>query len=226
MSVQKENHPSVKVCVVGVSGTGKTTLFESLVRRARARWLFLYDHKDGDLARRWQVPACNTPDDLLDAIEAGRRVLIFNPHEMFPGSDPADGFDFFCKFVWEVGRLMRGVKIIGADELDAICDERSKPKELCKILNMGRTFQFDGYFIAQSMNGVHNQVRKQITEIFAFRQGDANGLEWLKQKGFDGQELETIKNGIWKYKNLTTGAAASGGKEFEPKGACRDLRGL
>lgn len=223
---QDNSEPSVKVVVAGVSGTGKTTLFEKILRQAmrRARWVFLYDHKDGDMERRFGVKACSTGDDLFEAIEKPGGVVIFNPHEKF--SDDGEGFAFFNKFVWEVGKNLDGIKIIGADELDAICDERSKPAELCKILNMGRTFKFHCYFIAQSMNGMHNQVRKQMTEIFSFRQGDANGIEWLAKKGFDGKQLETLKNGLWHYKNLTTGEAKKGGTAFEPKGATRDLRGL
>jgi hypothetical protein len=227
VSIQKQDHPSIMLCAVGVSGTGKTTLYEKIVRRAMrsAKWVFFYDHKDGDFSRRFGIAPCLTPDDLLAALEKPGGVVIFNPCEMFPGEAEA-GFLWFCKFVWEVGKNLPGVKIVGADELEAICSERCKPRELCKILDMGRTFQFDCYFVAQSMNGLHNQVRKQIKELFAFRQGDANGTRWLMEKGFDGRQLETLKNGVWHYKNFTTGETQTGGKAFEPRGATRDLRGL
>ena len=117
MSNQKSDHPSVKVVCVGTSGTGKTTLFMRLIARVRADWVFIYDHKDGDMSRRWGVPSCSSADDLFEAVGAGKRTVVFNPHEMFPGDSEA-GFGFFCRFVWEVGRELRGVKLLIADELD------------------------------------------------------------------------------------------------------------
>jgi hypothetical protein len=224
MSVQKQDHPSIKVCISGVSGTGKSTLFEKLIRREKARWIFLYDHKQGDLARRFGAKACYSPEDLLDAVLRGGFV-IFNPAKLFPGK-PEAGFELFSKFVWAVCQQLKGKKIFGSDELDALVDSRSKPEDLCIILDQGRTFQIDCFFIAQAMNGIHNQVRKQITEIFALKQGDENGMGWLEEKGFNRDELFNLKNGEWLYKNQNTGQSARGGKAFEPKNAGRDLRGL
>ena len=80
--------------------------------------------------------------------------------------------------------------------------------------------------MATSMNGMHNNVRKEMTEVFAFRQGDENGIVWLAKKGFDGKKLETLENGVWFYKNFNTGETKVGGKAFKPPGATRDLRGL
>lgn len=227
MSAQVQEHPSVKVCSVGVSGTGKSTLFEKLIRRERGvRWVFLYDHKEGDLARRFNVPACTTEDELIRKIERGGFV-IYRPEKMFPGNK-AKGFEWFCWWLWKIKNELHGRKILGADELEALCDERSKPRDLLRILDEGRTFQFDCFFIAQSMNGMHNQVRKQITEIFAFRQGDENGIDFLAGK-FPREpkiDWEKLPNGIWQYKNTITGKVTHGGTSFTPKGAERDLRGL
>lgn len=225
--MQKQDHPSIKVVSVGVSGTGKSTLFEKLIRRERGvRWYFLYDHKDSDLSRRFGVRPCFDEDDLIAAIVRGGFV-IFNPAKMFPGRKEK-GFAWFCWWLWKIKTELRGRKILGADELEALCDENSKPRDLVRILDEGRTYQFDCFFIAQSMNGMHNQVRKQITEIFAFRQGDKNGIDFLEKK-FPREpkiDWENLPNGIWRYKNTITGKVASGGKAFEPKGAERDLRGL
>lgn len=225
MSVQKQDHASVKVISVGVSGTGKSTLVEKLIRQERGvKWFFIFDHKDGDMSRRFGVPPCFDEDALIQAVEAGGFVL-FDPRKMFE-SDKERGFSWYCWWLWQVKRFLKGRKILCADELEALCDERSKPRSLLRILDEGRTFQMDCFFIAQSMNGLHNQVRKQITEVFAFRQGDANGIKWLDERFPPGIPWTTLPNGIWHYKNTTTGKVLSGGEAFEPKGAERDLRGL
>ena len=225
MSAQKQDHPSIKIAIVGTSGAGKSTLFEKLIRRENARWVFLYDHKDGDLARRFRVKACFDGEQVFAAIERGDPVVIYNPSKEFPGK-PELGFEFFCELLWSLKSALRGKKVWGCDELDALVDARCEPEPMCKILDQGRTFQFDGIFIAQSMNGIHNQVRKQFTEIFALMQGDKNGLAWLLERGFDLGELNALTYGEWLYKNRLTGESEKGGTAFVPKNAKRDLRGL
>ena len=205
-----------------MSGVGKSTLFEKLIRRESARWIFIYDHKDGDMARRFKIRPCYSLDDLEVATERGGFV-IFNPGRMFPG-EPERGFDFFVQWVWPICKLLPGKKILASDELDDLLEDARKP--LCVILDQGRTFQIDCVFICQSMNAVHNQVRKQFTEIFAFRQGDKNGTLWLQDKGFSESELLTLKNGEWLYRNLNTGHFEKGGSPFTPKNAGRNLKGL
>lgn len=227
MSVQVQDWPSIKVVIPGVSGVGKSTLFEKLVRREKkARWKFLYDHKQGDLARRFGVKSCRTPSDLVDATTRGGYV-IFDPGEMYPGK-PEKGFGFFCDFVWNIGTTQKGQKIFGTDELNSLIDARNCPDEFLIILDQGRTFQIDCFFIAQSMNEIHNGVRKQMTEVFAFRQGDENGVGWLMEKGIGlpPHDLMKLGNGEFLYKNLNTGDFAAGGKSFQPKNSARNIAGL
>jgi hypothetical protein len=224
MTVQKQDHPSIKVVIPGVSGVGKSTLFEKLIRREKARWIFLYDHKQGDLARRFDEKSCYDLDELCEATSRGGYV-IFNPAKMYAGK-PEDGFGFFADFVWNVSQSLKGKKIFGSDELDNLCDVSTPPDELLCILDQGRTFQIDCFFICQAMNALHNRVRKQMTEIFAFRQGDERGVQWLADKGMLPEKLTALKNGEWIYKNLNTGEEKNGGKAFEPKNAGRNLNGL
>lgn len=224
MSYQVQDHPSVKVVIPGVSGVGKSTLFEKLIRREKARVVFLYDHKHGDLARRFNTRPCYTAAEIVAATQRGGFV-IYDPGKEFPGK-PEEGFSHFCNLVWTFGTAIKGRKIFGCDELDCLTDTNVPPENLLLILDQGRTFQFDCFFITQAMNTLHNGVRKQMVEVFAFRQGDERGLGWLTEKGFDGDALMKLENGLWHYRNLTTGASATGGTAFKPKNSGRNLKGL
>ena len=224
--IQVQDHPSIKVILPGVSGVGKSTLLEKLVRKEKARWKFLYDHKQGDLARRFGVRACKTINDLVEATEKGGYV-IFDPGLMYPGH-PEKGFAFFCDYVWNICTTHKGVKVFGTDELNSIIDTRNCPDEFLIILDQGRTFQINCFFIAQSMNEIHNSVRKQMTEVFAFRQGDENGAVWLNEKGIGlpPHDVMKLNPGEFLYKNLNTGKFSPGGKSFVPKNSDRDIKGL
>jgi hypothetical protein len=233
MNVQNQEHPSIKVLVTGISGSGKTTLLEKLLvrelqkiaRTGKRFWIFIFDHKDRDFERRCKTNPCYTKDELNAAVARGGLVL-FNPAKLFPGRR-AEGFLWFCDYVWKVKSVLRGPKFLITDELDALVDARSEPEALCEIMDEGRTYEIDCYFICQATNGIHNQVRKQFTEIFVMIQGDKNGLTWLcADCGFNEVEIKALKHGQWLYKNKNTGQAASGGKSFTPKNAVRDLRGL
>jgi hypothetical protein len=225
MSLQKQDAASVKVAICGISGSGKTTLFEKLIRREKGvRWVFVYDHKQGDMARRFGVKPCFDGESLERAMERGKFVC-FNPSLNFAGKK-AEGFKFFCKLVWAIAKEFHGKKILAVDELDALVDARREPEELCEILDEGRTFELQCFFIMQAMNGIHNQVRKQLTEIFCMIQGDKNGLEFFEERGMDVAEIKTLKHGEFIYQNKNTGQLQRGGKAFRPKNAGRDLRGL
>lgn len=229
---QKQDHASIKLAISGISGSGKTTLLEKILTKEVNRlggllqrfWIFIYDHKDGDFARRFRIKPCRNKAELNAAVASGC-IVIFDPGEMFPGKSD-EGFEWFNEYVWALRSILHGVKIMVADELDALVSTSSKPYWLCVILDQGRTFQFDCYFICQATNAIHNQVRKQFREIFVMMQGDKNGLTWLIEKGFDPVEINALKNGQFLYKNLNTGYSARGGKAFKPKNSDRDLSGL
>ncbi len=151
--------------------------------------------------------------------------MIFNPAKMFPGKKE-EGFEIFCKWVWAVCQVLKGRKVLIADELDSLVDTYAKPGDLCAILDEGRTFEIECYFICHATNAIHNLVKKQITEIFVMMQDEKNGLAWLEERGFSADEIKGLKHGEWIYKNKNTGQAARGGKAFVPKNSGRNLAGL
>lgn len=232
MNVQNQDHPSIKVLITGISGSGKTTLLEKIVARELLKisrtkkrwWVFIYDHKDRDMEKRFGVAPCYTKEELNCATARGG-VVIFNPSKMFPGNRE-EGFEWWCKWLWSVKSAIKGVKIIIADELQSLVGISSKPRPLCVILDEGRTFEMDCYFISQAVNAIHNAVRNQIREVFVMMQGDENGWTWLIDKGFSKTEILSLTNGLWLYKNLNTGTSAKGGKSFVPKNSERNLSGL
>lgn len=226
MSVQNQSAASVKVLACGKSGTGKSTLLEKLIKREKCDRLFIYCHKDGDMSRRFKVRPCRDHTSFSEALAGRAPIVIYEPSREHVGK-PDEGFEYFCKMLWGIGRMIKGKKGIVADELQSLVDERSKPDELVNMLEMCRTYEMLWFFGATASNGIHNRVRGQITEVFAFHQDESCGTDWLeKGLGMERKNLSSLKYGQWIYKNTITGKIASGGKPFIPKGAERDLKGL
>jgi len=211
MSLQKFDHRSQKLLLTGTSGTGKTTLFEKLLRCEKARVKFIFDHQ-GEFAMRFDKAACYDADELCDATERGGYVL-FDPVKMFPGKT-SDAFRFFCGFVFEVGKNLKGRKILACDELQKLVDSDDATDEFLTILDTGRRYQIDVFCISQAPNRIHNAIRNQLTEVYTFRQSDANAVKYLAENGFDADAVRGLKNGEYFHRNLDTGELTQGGNAF------------
>jgi len=217
MSVQVFNHPSKKILVTGVSGTGKTTLFEKLIRKEKARWKFVFDHQ-GEFQARFGHKAALDVETLCEQTAAGGYV-IFDPvkfqNEINPGSGERRGlpgaFAFFCDFVFAMSENLRGRKILVCDELQKLVTNTKTPDELLCILDTGRRYQLDFFAISQAPNLIHNAIRNQITEIFSFRQNDANAVKYLSDAGFNENQIRNLERFAYLWRNLTTGEDNFGG---------------
>jgi GTPase SAR1 family protein len=211
MTMPTENFdwPSCKVLYTGNSGSGKTTLLEKTVKKEKARWKFVYDHKHGEFCKRFGTTPCFDGADLDEALERGGFV-VFDPIHSFKGK-PEEGFSFWCKWVQAICENSKGRKLFICDELQKLMDTRNEPDDLITILDTGRVYQIDCYMITNASNGIHNRVRQQITEVYAFKQGDKNACEWLEQKGFDREKLLTMPKFKYVWKNLDTGETREGG---------------
>ena len=210
MRVQKFDHPSKKVLVTGVSGTGKTTLFEKLIRKEKAKWKFIFDHQ-GEFSARFGKPGAVTISDLCEQTGAGGWV-VFDPIQFANETGP-DGerrglpgaFAFFCAFVMCISENHAGRKILVCDELQKLVNASRSPDELQTILDTGRRFQLDFYAITQAPNLIHNSIRNQITEIYSFRQCDKNAVVFLTDNGFNENEIRNLPRFKYLWRNLGTG---------------------
>src|SRR5437763_1721 len=82
---------------------------KKLIRRERAKWVFLFDKKHGDFSRRFNTPPYFDAEQIVQAIERGGFV-IFDYRKLFPG-EAEKGFDFFTKLVWPICQELKGRKI-------------------------------------------------------------------------------------------------------------------
>lgn len=208
MSVQNFSHPSKKVLVTGVSGTGKSTLFEKLIRKEKARLKFVFDHQ-GEFSARFNVPAVCDPEGLCEKVALGGWV-VFDPVKMCPGRSE-DAFRFYCDFVFAISETVKGRKLFCCDELQKLTNNSEEPAELLCILDTGRRYELDCFFISQAPNRIHNGIRNQLTEIYTFRQSDKNAIAYLKDNGFDEEQVRTLGQFKYLWRNLDTGETAEGG---------------
>jgi len=202
MSVQVFSHPSCKVILTGASGTGKTTLFEKLIRKSKARWKFVFDHQ-GEFSQRFGQTACRNIQSLCEATARGGWI-IYDPVEMYPG-DVETAFLFYADFVFEMSKTFKGHKLFCCDELQMLVTQSTAPVELKTILQTGRRYQLDFFAITNALNAIHNSIRNQTTEIYTFLQSDKNAIAYLAENGFDENQIRNLGQFEYLWRNLRTG---------------------
>lgn len=211
MSTQKFDHKSLKVMVAGVSGTGKTTLFEKLIRSEKSPRKFFFDHQ-GEFSLRFELKPIFGVNELPEAFGSGGNIC-FDPVKEFAGKSP-EAFEFFSDLIFETIQNCKGRKIFICDEIQMLCDPHEIPEGLMKILDTGRRYQTDCFFITNALNGIHNRVRNQITMLYAFRMVEKNSLKFCEENGFDSEKIRNLKNGEYVWRNFNTGESGEGGKAF------------
>jgi ABC-type polar amino acid transport system ATPase subunit len=75
-----------KILITGRSGSGKSTYFTRLVLQSRYHYRFVFDH-EAEFQQRTKYPAATSAAELSEQL-AGRRLVIFDPAELFPGRTP------------------------------------------------------------------------------------------------------------------------------------------
>lgn len=179
--------------------------------------VFIFDHKR-EFSQKMRIPVCTTQAQLASAAIKGG-VICFDYHDEArqTGTDRIIQFRLFCDWVYGLSQIIRGRKILVFDEGQEVAGPQHDPVELIQCLDDGRSLKLDVKWIAQSMNGLHTDVRAQITEAYFFRHEDRNGLSYITEKGINADLIDSLRPGQFVWKNFRSGQTARGGKAFQVK---------
>jgi hypothetical protein len=208
------SHPAHRTCHLGKSGTGKSTDFVHRLKKEMktSKFIFIFDHKR-EFSTKLKIPVQTNEAQLAEALSK-KGIVCFDHHELSP-HDRLEAFRVFCDWVYSMAKALPGRKILVFDEGQEVAGPLHDPVELIQCLDDGRSLKLDCKFIAQSLNGLHTDVRAQLTEIYCFRHEDRNGISHLNEKGINAELIQSLRPGEFIWKNLNTGQAAKGGRAFQ-----------
>jgi hypothetical protein len=194
-------HESKHVLFTGMTGKGKSTLVRSLVQKDRARWKFAFETYKREFPRFSGWPLCIDEPGLKKAVHAGKPSAFYSA-PLFPG-DRIEGFNFWIRWVYEVGKVLPGRKLVIIEEIEKTTAHRNSTlaPAFSEMTDEGRAMEFDIYMIAQRLSTVNELVRAQLTEICTFQHVDTNQLDWLRNEGFDTDAVQKLQRGEWIWRD-------------------------
>lgn len=193
--------------VAGVSGSGKTTFaLRYLVNAPDLALRFAWD-ADGQIGARLGLPAVSRVEELPLAQAMG--WVIFDPNELFPGRH-AEGFSWFCSWVYQTAGLVPGRKVFLVDEVWRYCSNVTIPQPLAECIQTGRVRQLDCMFATQRPNRLNEAITNEVTEAVCFRLQGANALRVVYDLGADPQEVSDLPPGSFVSWGTQTGSRLSG----------------
>ena len=200
------NHEAVHQLITGMSGKGKSTLTRSLVAKDRARWKFAFDTYKKEFTRFLGWPLCIDEPGLKRCVVAGQPSAFYSA-QLFPGNR-VEGFNFWIRWVYEVGKVLPGRKLVVIEEIEKTTAHRNSPlaPAFSEMLDEGRAAEFDVVMIAQRVSTVSELARAQVTECCTFQHVDGNQLAWLEAEGFNPAAVQRLQRGeyIWRDREQST----------------------
>jgi hypothetical protein len=191
--------PSHVTLGFGCSGSGKTTFaYRYILNRLTpqecnddpATCVFIFDWKL-EAQKRLGIPAMTTAAHLEKAIAS--RIVIFNPHIMFPGTsrvknpegewvlnDEKMACRWFCKWVYSVAQRGAGKKIIYIDELHLFSTRYYLPPEIARIARIGRAEHLELLTTTQFPRDYHSDLRSSVTEWICFNTSEPDQLDAVR----------------------------------------------
>jgi hypothetical protein len=185
------DHPPCAVLITGKKGSGKTTYWLARLVGHRARYKFVFD-PTREVSRKLGWPVSIDEPRLVNSLVSHGKVC-FDSSPLFPGNRRA-GFAFFTRWVFNVSKVMPGVKLLAVDELQS-CQSigpNGMPQGFKEIMDEGRREEIDCLFAAQRVNEVNDDVRGHLTELVTFKHDDPLPLRWLAERGFDPEAVRGL----------------------------------
>lgn len=205
------DHKAVKRLIFGTSGSGKSTMFKTLVQSPGYKYRFVFDW-DLKIATELGWQAAVDVRGLCRLLDAGRPV-VFYPEEMF--SDLEDAWGFFCRFVLDISKRLKGKKLLAGDEaqLYTTTNHAKFQASFLHLLNYGRNHEIDILLAAQRIDGLNKRVTGQLTEIYVFKHADTDNeaFEELRKIGIDPDQVKALHHPSvsgkvsWIYRHCLTG---------------------
>ena len=198
------NYKARRALVLGTTGTGKTTLVYRLAHSHPADCVFVYDWQGGEFATRLGARKLASRDEVLSAIDEGERIVAYDAES---GEEDAsgEGFEWFCDTAFETSGVMPGRKLFIVDECQDLIDPYNVPDGLQRILSRGRRRLMDTCLAGRSANALHTVGRDQVSELYCFRCIDENSLKYPKSIGLDPEEVKSLPDTHFFYRDLRTG---------------------
>jgi len=193
------DHPLNRHLVTGMSRSGKTSLAIHLAKnwdhyapkhpeRRKTRWIYAFD-PDREFSRKcgWTV-AINREEIIRLASQF--RPVCFDPIPMF-GEKTKAALEWFCAHVLRDSRKVNYTKLLIVDEIWKHTGKSLQPA-LQAIMHEGARQEIDSLIISQQLNKTNSDLRAQTSDLWAFRQVDANTVKWLKEDGFSPDAIRTL----------------------------------
>lgn len=172
----------------------------------------VFDHQ-GEFAGRAGVSPALSVGHLGAGIMRGG-LVVFDPIELFPGKVET-GFTWFVNWLWSIAYKMEraGMEdtfLFCCDEIQTFCRPGALPQALKNIIECGRRYGLDMYCISNRPNQVHECLRTNLTDIYAFRLLDNNAKRFLDDAGVNYEGVERLNVGEYFHYDLNANTKTPG----------------
>jgi len=199
------------ICIVGQSGTGKTTLGIRYLLNSHHGRIVVADH-EGEFAQRVKVPLNLTWGTFYDALEK-QRIACLDITEVDAGKSE-ETFDELCRVTLDLSKTVfqphKMETLLVIDELQKYSSSHFVSDGFKTALETGRKWSLDTLSLSQRPNGINAAAREQFTEIFFFRMRDMNSHKFGEYFGLSSDKQSDLPDGHYIYMNMKSGEMRDG----------------